>query len=707
MCDKLNNTTPSLILTVQTNFLTIGPNDDLLNSIEIVAENGVLALQPGIYYTPESFSIYDRNITIQGSLDGQTIVQSQIEIYNSTDLMRIENITFQPHWNNNFSYILSFRNSVPILSNLTFNLTQHPRITAIQAIYEEIIDSDLQVLNSTFNGGRGIFFLGSMMDRTGLSVSNSVFNRNYFNPLFILNTKGNAIEFYGSHLMIENSLFFQNAQDYQSETSPRQIYTVYAELTNYFNSLESEINIINNSFDTKIENVLFYANDIGIEVYDLFNVNISRNIFHTTNSWNHIQPNTRIIINNVSNLMNLNNLVRLINNTDIYTGSAAINNNGNYSFISHNVNLLAKNNLFTGRISSTTTSAVNHIHHSWFIYNNNPYPTNVNTIVESIYFGDPQIDNSLRPLWTADVKSGLINKGDRFTNGDLFWYFDPLSRDPDRTRLDIGAVFYPHGIIHHRLNFNRIIQIEDDSNTAILPRSSDYYDWLAFPFLDKMYDPTNLPYARASYVFGENNDNNLFDIEDDGTQHLIEILWNYNDDVGAINFNTMTGQWINDDHVVDSRYGYKFQLRSNSNRNRLLTSGFRYGMNGNPSQSIIIEPSSNGSSREIWLGYFNQPEDPLKALQDIVPYLTEIKTQFWTYSRCDVGTDWLKPLRQVRLQFGEAVSIKYTHNQPKTLVWRTSYDTIPIYEDASDIPFSRQIPPQPQYFVDYAEQSDY
>ena len=158
---------------------------------------------------------------------------------------------------------------------------------------------------------------------------------------------------------------------------------------------------------------------------------------------------------------------------------------------------------------------------------------------------------------------------------------------------------------------------------------------------------------------------------------------------------------------IDSRYGYKIKMNHNGHRQYLITSGFRYRNYeiGNPPEPIVIQPGENGAHREIWLGYHNIPEDPEIALQDIIHYLSEIKTRYWTYSYSN--DEWIKPDRPVQLQFGEAVSLIYTHDQPKTLVWRTRYDVIPIEDDDNSSDLTFVIPPQPEYFIDFEEQADY
>ena len=546
-----NNTTSNLVVTVQTDFIAIAPTNSLTLSqaLPLIAPGGTIQMAGGYYDIPTKHTIANNDFNLIGSDDESlpTYLNSWFSFNNVGENMKIENITFTPNLNSNFEYIFQLFHSSPVFSNLTFNLNDHSQTIAIY-IENEYFDSDssTQIINCTFKGGRGIYYYGANDHESALMVTNSLFDKNYFIPYYSSSKIGNAIEFYGTHLTITDSEFIQNTGNYSSETNTRAVHTVYADIMNYFSYINSEINITGNRFHTQTNNASFYANDIVFQVHDLYDINIERNIFQTTRLFGSVNPINRVVVHCSLIPFNPANTISVINNTDLFAENAANGGLVNYAFLTHDVKLLAKNNLFTGKISSSLPSAINHIYNSLFVYNSNPYPDNNNTIAVDIHYGNPQIDENLRPLWTDTVKSVLIDGGHRDTNSNgIAWFTDPADRDTDKTRLDIGAVYYPHGVIYHWLIAP--LAVDDDDNVGINPRGNDGHEWVSFPFLDKLYDTPNQ--ARASYVFGPHNDNNLFGVNNNSARFLDHISWNYNDDENSISWNNSNNQWTNTDHV--------------------------------------------------------------------------------------------------------------------------------------------------------------
>jgi hypothetical protein len=141
--------------------------------------------------------------------------------------------------------------------------------------------------------------------------------------------------------------------------------------------------------------------------------------------------------------------------------------------------------------------------------------------------GTPYLDpDTMIPLWTADVKSPLIDRGDPDTNGNgLSWMFDPEDRDPDGTRLDIGAIPHLHGIIRHDLYTNSMWPLHDFADIST-PRSEPAVQWVSFPWLDKRYDPPGFTRSVMSFVLGPHHDNNLFDVHPIHGPIVDSIIWN-------------------------------------------------------------------------------------------------------------------------------------------------------------------------------------
>ncbi|MCL2065221.1 MAG: T9SS type A sorting domain-containing protein, partial [Candidatus Cloacimonetes bacterium] len=82
-------------------------------------------------------------------------------------------------------------------------------------------------------------------------------------------------------------------------------------------------------------------------------------------------------------------------------------------------------------------------------------------------------------------------------------------------------------------------------------------------------------------------------------------------------------------------------------------------------------------------------------------------TRYWTYSRVHPDSVWTKPDRPISLRFGEAVSLTFVSDTPKTLIWRTPNNIPPELDNDKYVYDYRGIPLQPDHFFDYIEQDDY
>ena len=388
-----NNLSKALKLVVQNNIISITPADNIRTSISLVSEGGTLLMSGGFYNQSQTIPINDRKISIIGSDDSSnpTVLTGYFEIYDVGELTKIENITFMPdssYMYYMYSWIL-LNNATPTLNNLVFNIDDHPMLrSAISANYTNTsVVRLLSINNSVFNGGRGIDF-NAYYGNAILYVNNSVFNKNVIKFGSVGN--GNAINFDGARVYIENSLFLQETGLFSNMT-PRTMHTV--SITLYETSYsDNAVAIKNNEFITLTSHSNFYAHDIYIQGQPNNHVNLERNVFHTKRLNSTVTPISRIILEDVDNF-------KLINNTDFFEVSASTGYSTIYDFVNHNGIMLAKNNLITGDIKSTP-NAINQIYYSHFIRSDVSLPTN--SVISNNSYGDPFINTTTlepRLMW--------------------------------------------------------------------------------------------------------------------------------------------------------------------------------------------------------------------------------------------------------------------------------------------------------------------
>ncbi|MCL2065669.1 MAG: hypothetical protein FWG98_15045, partial [Candidatus Cloacimonetes bacterium] len=433
---------------------------------------------------------------------------------------------------NNFITISNIK-----IINVQNALIFHDASTAFidNVIFEDYTEYAISILNSETKDEFIIVnsvFIGSSNSNTIQAIEALNVHLVIKNSQFINNVgpRANSLSFSGQKLHLENNLFQDNITTGHSST-------VSISNLNPFDD-KHFIKIVNNQFiNNQIEVDAFptiSANLTVGSVHSFGEVHISNNIFKQDFS-EHSNFRNVSITSSASNDI----IVEYLNNTEIGFGR---NSQPSLYLSVWDTPVNIKNSIFTGRIQASSSPNTT-ISNSWFFDIENPdTEVNLNTMITGIpsnnrhdlFIGNPHLDmETLRPIWNSQFKSGLINNGHRDTNGDgIFWWNDPEDSDPDNTRLDIGAVHYQHGIIKHWI-FPPLLASKEKDFT-IQPRSVESIEWLAFPYLDKMYDPANFPHAQAGYVFGPHNDNNLFGQNEQNEDFLESISWNFNNDQGVI-----------------------------------------------------------------------------------------------------------------------------------------------------------------------------
>jgi hypothetical protein len=138
-------------------------------------------------------------------------------------------------------------------------------------------------------------------------------------------------------------------------------------------------------------------------------------------------------------------------------------------------------------------------------------------------------------------------------------------------------------------------------------------------------------------------------------------------------------------------------MTSHFQRRDIIISGFLCGLPGNPNNVIELKARIGAIPREVWVGYFRRRnERPLAALSEVLPWLTEIKTQRWAINRNSAG-QWIVA-GNPRFQFGEAVVLTYIGDIDRTFTWQTG----PDIEDGIEDDFFHA----PIHF-EFDEESDY
>lgn len=649
------------VLNAQT--LVVRPgNPDCYQTIqEAVADcpdGGKVVVYSGIYN--EAFHWpSDRNISLLGASKANPPVlecQYSIHFENVNSLNIVKGFKFISH-----VAVMMLENSNPQIVECIFEGNENCVYINNPINSDEVLIKDCLFRNNASKASG----IAIRVDKGKLKVIDSVFDSNsaieeqIIPNHYPLGHSGAAIYFKGYDLYLENNLFSNNYG-----TNGGACICINDP---FIGDNESNITILNNRFENNIFDLVDLATspakDIAIYHANSFEeILIKNNIFYEG-----IGSDISIIGSNDS-------VIKYYNNTNY-------NNTHGYSLLElYGCHADIKNSIFHGLIGLSESAST--ISNSWIVYQNQAYFTNATT--SDIHYGDPQIDPvTLAPIWTSSIKSGLIDAGHIDTNGNgVIWYEDSDDQDIDGTRLDIGAVpATDHGQFMHTLE-------------------SSGYNWVCFPYLDKLYTDDSYYIAdEMYYMLHSYNGNELFLT---GTDYRIldKVMWMYNSPLKqqtGYSYNQFTNTSLN----LDSRYGFKIQMLNSQPDKDIVTGGFLCGTQNNPEDEITIMAKEPGTQyREIWVGYFKEKsEKPNYALQDIInnPNLIEIKTKYWAMYRTALG--WIGNAimgHPVAFNQGEAVSLKYTGDTDISFRWKTRDDIItPKY-----------VEPETKYFT-YEEQADY
>jgi len=230
---------------------------------------------------------------------------------------------------------------------------------------------------------------------------------------------------------------------------------------------------------------------------------------------------------------------------------------------------------------------------------------------------------------------------------------------------------------------------------------ADVYNWVCFPVLNK-FNPLQQQQAGGIDFYVDDlyynlhiyNQNELFATN---PTVLKTMKWRYNADIDSVTVSNIGT--VN--HRLDSRYGYKIQL-TDPHSISVILEGFLAESVGNLDTRITINARSPREPyRETWFGYYStRSVEPLLALSSIEQYLIEIKTHEWAINRATVNDQWPSIASYRRLNFGEAVSLKYIDTNDRTFSLGRSRDMV------SDDESTKYIHPKP-FFFSYTEKEDY
>jgi len=232
------------------------------------------------------------------------------------------------------------------------------------------------------------------------------------------------------------------------------------------------------------------------------------------------------------------------------------------------------------------------------------------------------------------------------------------------------------------------------------------YNWVCFPVLNKFNMLSTQYYSGTFYnLYADDlylnlhiyNNNNLFSLR---PEILSEMKWRYNTDIVTVDPSTI---FDIDPHRLDSRYGYKIKVNEPYDTTVMLN-GFLAGYLGNSNVRMTIQAKSPlAAYRETWVGYFKTISyDPLIALSGIQAHLVEIKTQRWALNRASVNVPWPPYLASTRINYGEAVSLKYVGDVDRTFTWNPRTRSSDEQEDE----FNFYVHAMPVHFS-YVELDDY
>jgi len=203
---------------------------------------------------------------------------------------------------------------------------------------------------------------------------------------------------------------------------------------------------------------------------------------------------------------------------------------------------------------------------------------------------DPLFDNpgnsEFTLEWSSTEKSPCIDAGNP----------DHQYADPDGTKADMGAFYYPHEVKTY------------DFPNANTDRG---WKWLCYDILDRTVDPYNI----AENMLDPIKDPSIFEHADCKTlgtvNEYIEI--DYDPEPPP-------GQWTNGDHVFTSPQGYKFQTLEQC---WLAIPGFRC-------ESTTTFPIL-GRDEPNWIGYFlEETQHVYDAFYGYLDNIYKIQAQQWS-----------------------------------------------------------------------------
>ena len=653
--------------------MVINPGDCFQTRLDDLLPGGVVYISPGTYELGTTLYISGKDFTLLGMSNNpaDTVIIGDFDISDIIDgLIVIENLTLVHPDDIWVSNVLKLTNAPARIENVVFNLKDDvPSLGILSTFSIQNFENNLDIISCRFNYGQGVFFNGNE-----LNISSSVF---YQNTIF---EDGSSIHFTGNNLDINNSKI-----DVLSNNNSF-INALYINLLPNF--INKEINFYKNDFTTGVASGRNFKSDLiggevtPIDTYnrqlirisgdDKYNLNIERNIFRKKSHDNLINDYCVVrLVTAPNGYLGFSNTI--VNNTDTeytelnYTPKFLVLNPSSYAFMPTipQLGLTVRNNIFSSAFNDVKQ---NDVPFNWFI------PIQ----------GDPLVDIiTLQPRWEQNVKSPLIGAG--YVPDRLSWFDNPEYNDPVNARLTIGAL----PTIDHtsqKISLERVPYNFNASNKMV------QYNWVSFSYLDKLY--TGQP-TTVYHVLHEHNDNNLLDLED---RFLVNVQWN---STGVTqNVSLVDGAWTNTGHILDSRYGYKIAvaIKDEDTHYDIITSGFLIGTPNNPATTMTVHPPVSGQYNEYWFAFtLSFPIEPLVALSMVEPWLIEIKTRDWAYSRNpNNNNDWEIPAGNPYINPGELVSIRYIGTEIKHFEW--NFYTVS--------PFTKYTHPQTHHFK-YQEEADY
>lgn len=243
--------------------------------------------------------------------------------------------------------------------------------------------------------------------------------------------------------------------------------------------------------------------------------------------------------------------------------------------------------------------------------------------------------------WTETEKSPCIDTGDP----------DPQYNDPDGTRADMGAYYYPHEVKIYRF---------PDENT------NRGWKWLCFDILDRTLEPYNI----AEYM--------LFPIRED--EFLDYALFKDHGSITPVERIEYLGEelWLNGDHPFTSPYGYKFRTW---NACILEIPGFRC----EATTTFFVA----GNDEQNWIGYFlEETQHVYDAFYGYLDNIYKIQAQHWSVEEHNGWPD-----------------VPYTLS-PGDMVIVWCNDDIPNFSWVNDTPREAFNIEEPQNFT-YSEEANY